>query len=139
MVKKLKICFFICVFSIFVFCCDKNHGPIIGNLYNSKIIIECDNYDIDVVSKYNLDKKLIIYTRSKARPKFKAIKVYSIESNLLAEYSIDFLNAIRENAIKNDIEIGKNEFWVVSEKGLYLVPEDVDWKEYVDSQPPNKP
>ena len=54
-----------------------------------------------------------------------SIKIFSIDNQLLYFYSQDIINKIRKEKNMN------KERFVVTEKGLYLIDKNFDWKDYV--------
>ena len=98
-----------------------------GYEYTVRVVIE---YSDNVPANITL-KPEVGFRYDKEEVTFISITVYSEDGVLLAEYPEEVLNELKAKSVDD------YEFWVVTEEGLFLLPEGHTspntWREYLES------
>jgi hypothetical protein len=119
MKKTLK--YFI-IFLILLSSCDFIVPPFVTNGYSYTVIL---NISINE-SEYNINLKSGLSLLQRRRGTIiKTIKILSENKKILAEYTEDIINQVKKN------KKIKDERYIVTEKGLYLLESNIDWKNYI--------
>jgi len=129
--KVKSIIFLISVISIFCLAgCDFVRSPYTCSGYKHDVYIQKYYSDGIISEKIRFSYGEQLGSMGK-KHKITAIKVFNPEDKLIAEYPEEYLNNLRKTVKYKD------EFWVVTEKALYLVPQTRqkknDWLEYIKS------
>lgn len=118
------------IFCLFGFACDLMVPPYVGSESAKDIYIQIAYLSGEVSGKLKFSYREKMCHRKKGE-KVKNIKIFDGTDKLIAEYSEEYLNNLRKSAKYKD------EFWVVTEKALYLIPQTHQkgnaWLEYVKS------
>lgn len=130
--KIIVLFYFICILS-----CDRISYPKIINGYNYEI-----NLNIIYKNGYKTSGMVPAFTKIVNRVDHGEVdnfKILTKSNEVIAEYNNDFLEKVRK---EQNLENTKKELWVVTEKGLYLIPNKYQnngsWKEYIEKMPPNR-
>ncbi|MBI4801227.1 MAG: hypothetical protein HY796_01770 [Elusimicrobia bacterium] len=116
------------IFCLLGFACDLMVPPYISNGSAKDIYIQIYYLNGEVSGKLKFLYREKMCHRKKGE-KVKSIKIFDKTDKLTAEYPEEYLDNLRKSAEYKD------EFWVITEKALYLVPQarqkGNDWLEYV--------